>query len=201
MWAPLKAIRTFARGASSKVDAPGLSDAVLKRFENDKNLVAAVQRAADKLLGEGSVFKSKYAGLIQGDEIASVAATQKGYLNFYDNDAVQPYIAVAGQGPWIVTATGSVIYDTGGLRVWCLLLVLVVSLTFSCALSESSRWLRHAGVWPQPRGGGQGRGGATGDGQHHDPVVPARRVHGRYPLRDWALPKRLRPAWTICCPV
>ena len=39
---------------------------------------------------------------------------QKGYLNFYGEDATSPYIPLGSSGPWIVTNENSVVYDVGG---------------------------------------------------------------------------------------
>ena len=39
---------------------------------------------------------------------------QAGYVNFYADDAVNPYIALAARGPWVVTLNGAVLYDAGG---------------------------------------------------------------------------------------
>ncbi len=51
---------------------------------------------------------------MQQDESDVCRDVQKGFLNFYGLDSTNPYVALAAQGPWIVTSTGSVIYDTGG---------------------------------------------------------------------------------------
>ena len=39
---------------------------------------------------------------------------QAGYVNFYPDDAVNPYVALAARGPWIVTLKGAVLHDSGG---------------------------------------------------------------------------------------
>ena len=39
---------------------------------------------------------------------------QRGYLNFYPDELVCPYVALAARGPWIVTSAGAVIHDSGG---------------------------------------------------------------------------------------
>ena len=39
---------------------------------------------------------------------------QKGYLNFYGENATSPYIPLGSSGPWIVTNENTVVYDTGG---------------------------------------------------------------------------------------
>lgn len=39
---------------------------------------------------------------------------QKGYLNFYNNDSIQPFVPIAASGPWIATSEKKIIYDSGG---------------------------------------------------------------------------------------
>jgi acetylornithine/succinyldiaminopimelate/putrescine aminotransferase len=41
-------------------------------------------------------------------------SVQKGFINYYPLDAINPYVAVAGRGPWIVSARGAVLYECGG---------------------------------------------------------------------------------------
>jgi acetylornithine/succinyldiaminopimelate/putrescine aminotransferase len=39
---------------------------------------------------------------------------QGDFINFYPDDGINPYVALAARGPWIVTLKGAVINDTGG---------------------------------------------------------------------------------------
>ena len=39
---------------------------------------------------------------------------QSGFVNFYNPATVNPYVAIAARGPWIVTSHGAVIHDNGG---------------------------------------------------------------------------------------
>ena len=43
-----------------------------------------------------------------------MAVTREGIVNFYPEDAVNPYVALAARGPWIVTSKGAVLHDSGG---------------------------------------------------------------------------------------
>eukprot|EP00873_Tetraselmis_striata_P043103 jgi/Tetstr1/463367/TSEL_008289.t1 len=52
--------------------------------------------------------------LLQGDEADMLVVMSKDFENFYADDALQPYIPIAGLGPWVVTAYGAVIHDNGG---------------------------------------------------------------------------------------
>ena len=35
-------------------------------------------------------------------------------MNFYDAGSINPYVAVAARGPWVVTMHGAVVHDNGG---------------------------------------------------------------------------------------
>ncbi len=89
----------------------GLSDEVLLRFaERDKRLPEAVREAH-------SSFKQLLEDepeLLALDEQGQIREIQKGYVNFYPDDAINPYVSLAGYGPWIVSLKGAVLYDTGG---------------------------------------------------------------------------------------
>ena len=43
-----------------------------------------------------------------------VTILQDDYVNFYAPATVNPYVAIAGRGPWIVTSHGAVLHDNGG---------------------------------------------------------------------------------------
>jgi acetylornithine/succinyldiaminopimelate/putrescine aminotransferase len=51
---------------------------------------------------------------LKKSEGEAICALQEGVLNFYAPDAVNPYLPLAAQGPWIITAYGSVLYEVGG---------------------------------------------------------------------------------------
>jgi acetylornithine/succinyldiaminopimelate/putrescine aminotransferase len=48
------------------------------------------------------------------DESDLVDQTQADLINFYAPATVNPYIAIAARGPWIVTSHGAVLHDNGG---------------------------------------------------------------------------------------
>ena len=48
------------------------------------------------------------------DEDSQIREIQSAYVNFYADDAVNPFVALAGRGPWIVTLKGAVVHDSGG---------------------------------------------------------------------------------------
>ena len=89
----------------------GLDDATLERFaERHPALAEAIDAAA----AEYERVRDEFPELLDLDEDAQVRATQAGYINFYPEDAVNPYVALAARGPWLVTLKGAVQYDTGG---------------------------------------------------------------------------------------
>jgi acetylornithine/succinyldiaminopimelate/putrescine aminotransferase len=58
--------------------------------------------------------KAEFPELLDLDEDAQIQRVQGGYVNFYATDAVNPYVALAARGPWIVTLKGAVLHDSGG---------------------------------------------------------------------------------------
>ncbi|MGH8072814.1 MAG: aminotransferase class III-fold pyridoxal phosphate-dependent enzyme, partial [Lysobacter sp.] len=89
----------------------GLDDATLAKFAaTHPELEAAVDAAVE----EHAKAKETFADLLDLDEDAQVQAVQAGFVNVYPQDAVNPYVALAARGPWVVTLNGAVLYDTGG---------------------------------------------------------------------------------------
>lgn len=88
----------------------GLDDATLVRFAGNAELAEAV----DAAVAEYGRIKGEFADLLDLDERAQAEAIQAGYVNFYQDDAVNPYVALAARGPWIVTLKGAVLHDSGG---------------------------------------------------------------------------------------
>ena len=48
------------------------------------------------------------------DESELVTLLQADFVNFYAPATVNPYVAISGSGPWIVTSHGAVLHDNGG---------------------------------------------------------------------------------------
>ena len=89
----------------------GLDDAILERFAGSHpDLVAAIEAAA----AEFEAVAGAHADLLDLDEDEQIRRVQADFVNFYPQDAVNPYVALAARGPWIVTLKGAVLYDTGG---------------------------------------------------------------------------------------
>ncbi|MCR6685067.1 aminotransferase class III-fold pyridoxal phosphate-dependent enzyme [Pseudoxanthomonas sp.] len=89
----------------------GLDDATIGRLAGDHpDLAAAIDAAAL----EYAALAGEEAGLLDLDEVAQIEALQAGFVNFYAEDCVTPYVALSARGPWVVTLKGAVLYDAGG---------------------------------------------------------------------------------------
>ncbi|MDJ0522011.1 MAG: aminotransferase class III-fold pyridoxal phosphate-dependent enzyme [Planctomycetota bacterium] len=89
----------------------GLPDDVLERFaERDPTLRKAIDRAYDRY----QELSVEYADFLAEDEEVQVDLSQHSLVNFYGTALVNPYVALAADGPWIVTTKGAVIHDSGG---------------------------------------------------------------------------------------
>lgn len=89
----------------------GLDDAAIERLaKTHPDLTAVIEAAA----AEHARLKDEFAELFDLDEAEQLRAVQAGYVNFYAEDAINPYIALAARGPWVVTLNGGVLYDAGG---------------------------------------------------------------------------------------
>lgn len=89
----------------------GLDDATIERLaKTHPDLTAVIDAAA----AEHARLKDEFAELFDLDEAEQLRAVQSGYVNFYADDAINPYIALAARGPWVVTLKGAVLYDAGG---------------------------------------------------------------------------------------
>lgn len=89
----------------------GLNDNVIARFlDSHDELSVAIEQA----YAQFEALRKTRPELLALDEADQVIAIQKGIVNFYAVDAVNPYVAAGGKGPWIVTLKGAVVYDCGG---------------------------------------------------------------------------------------
>ncbi|MCL1552259.1 aminotransferase class III-fold pyridoxal phosphate-dependent enzyme [Xanthomonas nasturtii] len=105
--APLAPLRAHA----GRRLTDGLDDATIARLApNHPDLQQAISAAAS----EYALVRDDAADLLDLDEDAQIGAVQEGFINFYADDAVTPYVALAARGPWVVTLKGAVLYDAGG---------------------------------------------------------------------------------------
>jgi 4-aminobutyrate aminotransferase-like enzyme len=99
------------RAHPGRRDTVGLDDATLERLAaGHPDLVAAIEAA----VAEHARIAGEFAEVLALDEADQVKAVQAGYVNFYAEDAINPYVALAARGPWLVTLNGAVLYDAGG---------------------------------------------------------------------------------------
>ena len=89
----------------------GLDDTAIERLaKGHPDLVAVIEAAA----AEHARLHDEFSELLAMDEAEQLRVVQSGYVNFYADDAINPYIALAARGPWVVTLKGAVLYDAGG---------------------------------------------------------------------------------------
>jgi acetylornithine/succinyldiaminopimelate/putrescine aminotransferase len=89
----------------------GLDEATIATFAAQDPQLGAAMRAA---VEEYARVKAEFPELLDLDEDTQIQRVQGGYVNFYATDAVNPYVALAARGPWIVTLKGAVLHDSGG---------------------------------------------------------------------------------------
>ena len=99
------------RNFGGAVLSNGLEDHVIESFlEDDVELRLAIDRAYTHFVE----LKKSHSDFLALDEDEQIARAHDGLTNFYAEDAVNPYVAISGAGPWIVTLKGAVVYDCGG---------------------------------------------------------------------------------------
>ena len=102
------ALLTQMRNASGIPETVGLSDNVVLDFASrDETLVQAIKEASVKQ-------KQLPSEDLMMNESDLVEHLQADYVNFYAPETINPYVAIAGRGPWIVTSHGAVLHDNGG---------------------------------------------------------------------------------------
>ena len=80
-----------------------VDDVVISFAERDSRLVEAIEVA----WSEFQVLREERAELLALDERSQIAYLQSDFINFYADDAVNPYVGLAGRGPWLVTLKGA----------------------------------------------------------------------------------------------
>ncbi len=89
----------------------GLPDEVILSFaKTDKHLTDAIENAHPMFLR----LREDEPALLAMDEASQIQEIQSGYVNFYADDAINPFVALTASGPWIVTLKGAVLHDSGG---------------------------------------------------------------------------------------
>ena len=102
---------TAMRTHGGAVQTHGLDDETVLRFAQlDERLGAAVDAAYTDFLA----LLEEMPELMALPEDELVARVQDGFVNFYPVDAINPYVALAGSGPWIVSSRGAILFECGG---------------------------------------------------------------------------------------
>ena len=105
----LKEIRRLSNGSSAQTT--GLSDEIIRRFcILDNQLVQAIEEAS--LIFTNLIDEVGLEYLTQ-DEAILVSSVQSDYINFYSAATINPYVAIAARGPWVITSKGAVLHDNG----------------------------------------------------------------------------------------
>ncbi|MEO8672562.1 MAG: aminotransferase class III-fold pyridoxal phosphate-dependent enzyme [Tahibacter sp.] len=99
------------RRAGGSVRTRGLDDATVSRFATTSpELLTAIDEAHARFVE----LQRDMPELLALDESEQMRRVQADYVNFYGADAVNPYVALAARGPWVITLKGSVLHDSGG---------------------------------------------------------------------------------------
>ncbi|HXS03255.1 MAG TPA: aminotransferase class III-fold pyridoxal phosphate-dependent enzyme, partial [Rhodanobacter sp.] len=108
----LRELREFG----GKPRTAGLDDASIERMAaNDPLLGQAVAEAVARHHELRAEMAAAGMGdFLKLDEAEQLAQAQSGFVNFYPDDAINPYLPAAARGPWIVTLKGAVLHDNGG---------------------------------------------------------------------------------------
>ena len=102
------AILEQMRAASGDAITTGLSDDIILDFASrDSSLIQAIEDAKIKQ----DEFSSE---LLMMNESELISHLQDDFVNFYAPATINPYVAIAAKGPWIVTSHGAVVHDNGG---------------------------------------------------------------------------------------
>ena len=100
------------RNNSGDMDTIGLSNEVIGKFCNlDPNLLLAIYEG----LNNHRELRNRLGdNIMQAKEADLVSKLQEDFVNFYAPATVNPYVALAAKGPWIVTSHGAIVHDNGG---------------------------------------------------------------------------------------
>ena len=99
------------RNSTGPAGTVGLDDkTILFHIEKDPVLGEAIEEAEESFRG----LASRLNGLLELPEDEVCQQLQKDILNFYPDNQINPYVALAAKGPWVITLHGAVLHDSGG---------------------------------------------------------------------------------------
>ena len=100
------------RSSVGDITTPGLHDEEIRAFlAHDPTLGQAIDEASKRFQAMAQEYPDLY---LDSNELELITKLQEGFVNFYNPATVNPYIALAARGPWIVSSHGAVIHDNGG---------------------------------------------------------------------------------------
>ncbi len=99
------------RSSGGKIQTQGLDDTTIEQFSRTHD---DLNQAVDAALSLWACISEEYPDFVALDEGEQLSKIQEGVVNFYADDAVNPYVALAAKGPWVITSKGAVIHDSGG---------------------------------------------------------------------------------------
>ncbi len=105
--AKLDELRRFG----GEIRTHGLPDDVIERLEPK---FPELGRAVDEAVKLHRDLRNEFGDLLKLDENEQLRQVQADFVNFYPEDAVNPYVALAARGPWVISLKGAVIHDSGG---------------------------------------------------------------------------------------
>ena len=100
------------RNLSGHRDTVGLPDEVIRQFlSSDSTLATAISEA----ISRRKTLELEFGEIMMSlPESELVEKLQSDFINFYAPATVNPYVALAARGPWIITTHGAVLHDNGG---------------------------------------------------------------------------------------
>ncbi len=99
------------RRRTGAAQTPGLEDKVIEEFlRTDRQLALAIGGAYTEFLK----IEERYGDKLKLSEQELIKDVQSEFVNFYEDDALNPYVSLFAQGPWLVTVHGAVLHDSGG---------------------------------------------------------------------------------------
>ena len=89
----------------------GLDDAAIERFASSHPQLA---QAIDEAVARHRELRGELGDFLKLDEAEQLTQSQAKFVNFYPDDAINPYLPATARGPWVITFKGAVIHDNGG---------------------------------------------------------------------------------------
>jgi acetylornithine/succinyldiaminopimelate/putrescine aminotransferase len=108
---PIATLEELRASVSKGQHSKGLS---LKTIEGFLRIDPKLAEAIELAKKEAECLASGHGDWLQLEEDKQIEMLQADYVNFYATDSINPYVALAARGPWIVTSKGAVLYDAGG---------------------------------------------------------------------------------------